>query len=363
MARRKSIPSYCHHKPSGQAVSYIDRKAVYLGPHESPESRQAYAALLSRLAAESLADKSKTTTNGRSVSVATLCLKFVTDELARFSIPEQHCQKTAIRLLRQLFGEALVSEFGPLRLRVVRQAMVDGDPKAKNSKGELDPRKPWSRQTVNRQVKRIQALFRWGVSWEMVPEEIARSLSTVRILMAGETTAAESVPRRSVCQEDIEAVRKELKPRHRDILDLLCLTGARPGELIGLKMKDINRTGDIWRADLSKHKTSHKGKSRTLFFNVTAQAILLRHFKADPEARIFPCRRDNFGAAVRRACDRAKIVPFVPHEIRHTTATRLVDQVGLESTQRLLGHSEQSMTEHYSRTADKQAIEAVKKLG
>ena len=93
------------------------------------------------------------------VRVNELLLRFVTDELPRSSPAEQCCQKTVVRLLRQLFVQTLVSDFGPLRLRVVRKAMVDGDETLKDSDGTPIPRKPWSRDTVNRQVKRVQSIF------------------------------------------------------------------------------------------------------------------------------------------------------------------------------------------------------------
>src|SRR5581483_10207218 len=72
---------------------------------------------------------------------------------------------------------------------------------------------------------------------------------------------------------------EKLKPRHRDAFDLLLLTGARPGELIGLTTGAIDRTGEVWRADLAQHKTRHRGKSRTLYFNATAQLILRKYLK------------------------------------------------------------------------------------
>ena len=218
-------------------------------------------------------------------------------------------------------------------------------------------------QNRHRQIKRIQAIFRWGVSFEIVPETVATALGTLRVLAVGETKAADFAARRAVPQADVDAVRAQLRPIHRDIFDLLLLTGCRPGELLGLRMKDIQRTGDVWRADLEKHKTAQIGKSRTLFFNTAAQAILLRHFQADPEARILPLRRDNFAALIQRACKRAGVTPFVPHQLRHTVGTRLVDEMGIEAAQRLLGHSSAVMTEHYSRAADRQAIAAAKKLG
>ncbi|WP_373651616.1 tyrosine-type recombinase/integrase [Schlesneria sp. DSM 10557] len=357
---RNSIPKFSIDR-NGRAFTKVDGRFVSLGRGDNPESRRRYAVLLTEHTG--LAVTASTATEKRaSVTVNELLLRFVTEELPRYSTSEQYCQKTVVRLLRQLFGETLVSEFGPLRLRVVRKAMVDGDPTQKDQNGKPCPRKPWSRDTVNRNVKRIQAIFRWGVSWEIVPETVAASLGTVRILAAGETAAAESTPRRSVSKSDIEAVRRQLTQRNRDILDLLGLTGARPGELLSVRAKDLNQDGEVWRFDLIKHKTAHKGKSRTLFFNSKAQAILQRYITDDPEARLFPIRRDSFGHAVLRACTRAGIEPFVPHEIRHTTATKLVDEVGIESAQRLLGHSDQAMTQHYSRTADRQAVEAVKTL-
>lgn len=359
MARQKTaIPKYSFHKASGQAAVYVDGKTVYLGKHDSPESRQAYGELLARLAAESMVRNVGKSLPTAEVTVAELCLKFVTDELPRYSQAEQHCQRTALRLLNGLFGETLVRDFGPLRLRVVRQAMIDGDPNSKPNS-----RKPWSRKTVNRQVKRIQALFRFGVSWQIVPESVATALGTLRILASGETAAADFAPRTAVPQADIDAVREALLPRHRDIFDLLLLTAARPGELLGLRMKDIQRDGDVWRAELSRHKTAAHGKRRVIFFNAAAQQILLRHFKADPDAKMFPLRRDNFGAVVHRACERAGVTPFVPHQLRHTTITRIADECGVEVAQRVAGHADSMMTEHYARMADRQAVDAVKRLG
>lgn len=365
MSRRKaSVPGYCLHRASGQAVAYVNRKPVYLGRHNSPESRIEYGRLLARLAAEALPEEAAKPASGRRVlTVAELCLKFVTDELPRYSPSEQHCYRTAIRVLRTLFGETPVTEFGPLRLKVVREAMVNGDATLTDAEGNPRPRRPWSRQTANRQTKRLQAMFRWGTENEIVPVEVATALSLVRVLKAGETAAAESVPRLAVPQASIDAVRNELRQKHRDILDVMLLTGARPGELVGLRMQDIDRTGDVWRAELKAHKTRHKGKRRVLFFNREAQAILLRHFKADPQARVFAARRDNFGAAVRRACLRAGVEPFCPHQLRHTVITKVADELGLEAAQRLAGHSTAAMTEHYSRAADRKAVEAVQRLG
>lgn len=347
MPRRPSaIPKLCHHKPSGRAVAYVGRKAIYFGPWGSPEARTAYGEFLADLAQRAEADAGTPRPIG--LKVSDVLLKYATDELPRYSLDEQRSLRGAIRIVRELFGETPVAEFGPLRLRVVREAMVE---------------KGWSRGYVNRQVKRLQGLFRWAVGWELVAASVAEALRAVQPLRSGETTARDSVPRRAVPAENLQAVRAELQDRHRDVFDLLLLTGARPGELFGLTIGDIDRSGDVWRADLQQHKTRHKGKDRVLFFNRDAQAIILRHLKADPASRLLPMGDDAFREALKRACVNAGVPVFTGHWLRHTVATRLADTVGTEAAQRLLGHAGKAMTEHYSRAAERVAIDAAKQLG
>ncbi|MEX1231927.1 MAG: site-specific integrase [Planctomycetaceae bacterium] len=359
MARQKtSVPRFCVDK-NGRAFTKVVGRFISLGRADLPDSKLRFAKILEDHAKGLLVERAKKPADKRpGISVAELLLTYVSKELPRFSRSERDCQITTIRVLRSLFGDTPVTEFGPLRLRIVRDAMVDGDPN-----GKPKPRKPWSRKTVNRQIKRIQSIFRWGVSFEIVPETIATALSTLRILSVGETPAVDYAPRRAVPQSDIEAVRAQLREYHRDIFDLLLLTGARPGEIVKLRTGDIKRTGDIWRADLEKHKTAKYGKQRTLFFNGAAQAILLKHMNFVPEALIFPTRRDNFGVVIKRACKRAGVTPFVAHQLRHTVATRLADEIGAEAAQRLLGHSSAIMTETYTLAAEKQAIAAARALG
>ena len=52
MGRPKSVcPSYSLHKPTNQARVRVDGRDIYLGPFNSPESRQRYAEILTQLAA------------------------------------------------------------------------------------------------------------------------------------------------------------------------------------------------------------------------------------------------------------------------------------------------------------------------
>jgi integrase len=275
-----------------------------------------------------------------------------------------------------LFGVTPAEEFDVLRLRTVRDAMI---------------RLGWSRSFINKQVKRLRMVIRWAVGWKLVSQTLADSLKAVEPLEAGDSEAPESRPRSAVPNDRIQAIRPHLPERYRDMVDLMLLTGCRPGELINLTTGQIDRSGEIWRVALAKHKTAHKGKSRTLFFNTSAQLILRKYLQADPAAKLFPgARGDRFSDAMKIACEEAFGMPaelrsrrrhrltpameaqakawhrensFTPHWLRHTVATKIADEMGTEAAQRLLGHAGRAMTEHYSRAAEKQAIEAVRKLG
>lgn len=283
--RRTSHPKLCLHKPSGRAVVHVNRLPVYLGKYGSPEAAKAYGELIAKLSQGADREAFRPGVPSIEFTVGDLLMRFVGEEYPRYAPAEQRCQKGAIRILRQLFGETAAKDFGPLKLRLVRDAMIKGDPEATDANGKPRPRLPWSRKFVNKQIARLDAIFRWGVSWELVPQTVADALTTIRPLKKGETTAVDYRSRQAVPDDAIASVRAKLSDRQRDIFDLLLLTGARPGELIGLQIGSVNRTGEVWRADLEKHKNANKEKSRTLFFNTDAQAILLRYMKADPQAR------------------------------------------------------------------------------
>lgn len=317
---RNSVPKFSIDN-TGRAFTKVGGRFISLGRADLPEALLRFAKVLEDHAKGLPVETAQAPAKQRLHNITDLLYLYVTKEFPRFSPSERHCQAAAIRVLRKLFGETPVDQFGPLRLRVVRDAMIAGDPNGTDSDGNPDHRKPWARDTVNRQVKRLQAIFRWGVSFEIVPESMATALGTLRVLKEGETAAAESIPRSAVTEADIEAGRAQLKPIYRDVVDLLLLTGARPGEILGLTSGMIDRRGDEWVVELKNHKNRHKKKARYLIFNREAQAILLRRLKADPAARLFPMRRDTFSTALKRACVRAKIEPFCPHRLRHTAIT------------------------------------------
>lgn len=294
----------------------------------------------------------------------------------RYSQGEIANRRSAINELRCQFGTLSLAAFGAPQLLQLQEHFV---------------RLGWSRNYCNRQIRRVIQLFAWGVPYRFVTVHLVQELRLVPPLKAGHTAARETKPRSAPSQAEIAAVRSCLPEKYQPLFDLLRLTGARPGELLQLTTGMIERCPppEPWRCVLRKHKTSHWGRQRVLYFNDKAQTILRALLSANPDAPLFRFSHDAFCEAVRQACHTALGLPaelhkdpryltpqqrrqraewrqehaWTPYALRHKVATELVDQLSLEAAQHVLGHSDAAMTAEYARTAERQAKEAIKRLG
>ena len=361
--KANALPSYLLHKQSGQARVRIDGKDILLGAFGSDESRIRYGELISQRAGGVLIDPIAGSKRGSlprneteadpGPSVAELCAVFLRHA-------EQHYQKngqptselflyrSAMRPLKELYGVVTASEFGPLALAAVRQRMI-----------ELG----WCRTTINRAMRRICKIFRHAVKKELVKADCLTRLEAVDPLLAGRTEAHDNAPRTAVSDADIDAVKNLVSPLVCDLIDLQRLTGARSGELLQLTTRMIDRSGQVWHAVLANHKTLHRGKSRTLYFGPRSQLILKRHLAAAQDSLLFPVTRCAYCRAITRACEKAGIPRWVPHQLRHTAGTLVRDEFGLEHTQALLGHSKAESTQRYAQLLAGKAIEVARRMG
>ncbi len=214
----KKKPAYTLRKATGQARVRIDGKDHYLGPYGSEESRDRYDELIT------------TWLHRREFSAVLLTI----DELVLLYLDfageyyfkgekqtsEVHDIRAALRPLISICGRVRVREFGPLKLKAVREAMV--------AKG-------WARGTVNAQVRRIRRMFRWGVENEHVPAQILTGLAAVAGLRQGKTAAKDRPRVKPVDERTVDATLPHLPVVVRDMVRLQLLTGMRPAEVCQLR--------------------------------------------------------------------------------------------------------------------------------
>ena len=168
------------------------------------------------------------------------------------------------------------------------------------------------------------------------------------------------------------------------------LAGLRPGELLRLTPDAIDRTTDPWTYRPKRHKSQHHNRGRIVFFGPKAQAILepILALKVGG-ARLFRATRCSYWRSIGRACDRAYPHPTLagfhereltteqraeleawrkahhwhPNMLRHSAATEVRREYGLEGAQVILGHARANITETYAERDMDKAREIARKLG
>ena len=227
----------------------------------------------------------------------------------------------------------------------------------------LNVNRVWTRRYINNSLGRIRRVFRWGVENELVPPAVIQALEAIAPLMAGRTEAKDRAARKPVDQKHINMVLGKVRPLIGDLINLQLLTGARSGELLMLTEGMIDCAGEVWTANLVDHKTVHHGKERVLVFGPKAQLILRPYFTGQKSAKLFRIRRDGYGRAVSNACDALEISRWTPHWLRHTAATRLREDYGLEAAQIMLGHARADMTQLYAALSLSKAVDVARAAG
>ncbi len=262
--KRNPVPSYLLHRTSGQARVKINGRDIYLGVYGSEESKRAYE----RIVAELRVGTPVTSKSG--ITVAELILKFWTHATTHYRDPdgtptsEPGNLRDALQLVLELYEDTPATEFGPLALKAVRQRMIDAG---------------YTRRAINQRINRIRRVWKWAGSEQLVPFDVYEALRLVSGLREGRSEAREKPPVGIVDDATVERTLPHLSKAMAAMVRVQRLTGMRPGEVCGLTTAELDMTdeseGGIWFYRPSKHKTRHRGKTRSVAVGPRAQEILL----------------------------------------------------------------------------------------
>jgi integrase len=313
----------------------------------------------------------------------------------------------AIRTLRKSYGQTRAVEFGPLALKAVQAQMV-----------QLGH----SRRYVNGSIDWIRRMFRWAASEELIPASVPHALGTVPGLRKGRTAARETEPILPVDEVTVDATLPHVSPVVAAMIRFQRLTGCRPGEACLLRPCDIDRSGDVWCYRPESHKTEHHDRDRVIFIGPKAQELLRPYLLRPTDAYCFApaeaeamrrekmhARRetplscgnrpgtnrlrrprkkagshytnDSYRRAIHRACDLAFPPPaerelsdaelklwrskhrWSPNQLRHSAATEIRKQFGLEAVQVTLGHASADVSQIYAERDLSLAANVMRRVG
>ncbi|MHC4999104.1 MAG: tyrosine-type recombinase/integrase [Planctomycetota bacterium] len=310
-----------------------------------------------------------------------------------------------MKVLLDCFPALAVDEFGPLRLKTVREAMID---------------KNWCRTQINRRVGVIRRMFKWAVSEQIVSPVILHGLQAVTALKRGRTRAKESKGVKPVDEKDVYAILPHTTPVVAAMIELQLLTGMRPTEMCLLRPCDLDRSEAVWHYYPEKHKNQYRNIERIVAIGPRGQELLTPYLLRAEDAycfspveaekqrrqkltaqrktplsygnRVGTNRKDDLkrttgdqydSKSYRRAvqyaiaaCNKARrakakaagvkpdIVPkWTPYQMRHTTATKVRKEMGYECAGATLGHTNMSATAIYAERNQGLADEAAKRFG
>lgn len=379
---RRRIPSNRRHSATGQAVVTLEGRDYYLGGYGSEVSRVEY----DRLVAEYLANGRHRPPDPEEVPALT-----VSQVILRYwefadvyyvdgekKSPEWYHIRTALRVVRKLYGRTPAPEFGPLALKACRNEFLARDQ---------------NRRTINQNVGRLKRMFKWAVANELVPPSIYHGLLAVDGLRAGRSPARESDGVKPVPDEHVEAVLPHVSKPIAAMIRLQLLTGMRPGETVTMRAEEVDREGAIWLYRPAKHKNTHRGHDRTIHIGPQGQTVLwpflqgkekgylfspreaeeARNAKKRKNARAVKRRKGarwrehydgaSYRRAIARACETAGIEKWSPHQLRHSAATRLRKEFGIEAARVILGHRSAAVTEIYAEMDRTKAREIMGEVG
>ncbi|MDM4014600.1 site-specific integrase, partial [Roseiconus lacunae] len=228
----KAPPSYCLHRASGRAVVRIHGKDIYLGAYGSPESHDAYQRAIAQWRSATYHDEASKLERIHSAGfdlqvceVIDAYLVFAATYYVKNGKPTKELQemKYALQPLRMLYGDVLGRDFGPRKLKSVRQALIDSD---------------LCRGVINKRIDRIKRFFKWAVAEELVPPSVHEGLRAVPGLKYGRTEAREAEPVKPVPDEYIDLVFPEVAPQVAVMIQLQRSTGMRPCETVMMRKED-----------------------------------------------------------------------------------------------------------------------------
>ncbi|KQM43882.1 site-specific tyrosine recombinase/integron integrase [Chryseobacterium sp. Leaf201] len=154
--------------------------------------------------------------------------------------------------------------------------------------------------------------------------------------------------------EEIEILRDNCKQiRDLTLIEMLCSTGIRVGELVKINIKDIDFH------ERSCIVTGKGNKQREVYFDARTKIHLKEYLQVrnDDNEALFvslskPHQRLSIGGVesiLRKLGQKTKINKVHPHKFRRTLATMAIDKgMPIEQVQKLLGHVKIDTTLHYA---------------
>lgn len=366
------------------------RKEIYLGTWGTEETELAYR----RLCAE-IYDDMPTVVAVNQITLQELFDKYLEYAESRLKKPGMRIAKKIIGVVIQFYNELPVNEFTAMPYRAIQERLTRIAPNPPSGR-------EWSRQYVNRLMKTLRAILKWGISFDLVPSEVLAKIQSVPPVKEGEYSwLKDREDREDVPDGVVLRTLAFLPPTIADMVRIQRGASMRPCEVCSLKVGDLQPDGDLFCVGTKKHKTASAGVKRFFAFNHAETEILRRRCAGkSPDDHVFspreamqerwdaagksrktpvqPSQRlraesretsrllrygtfytaDAYGQAIKYAviaANRAgtEVEHWTPYQLRHAAVTDNSLRYGREEAGLIAGHKSISTTQIYDHKAQR----------
>lgn len=206
--------------------------------------------------------------------------------------------------------------------------------------------------SVRGRLASIKAFLRYLVEEDVVRQEILLRPVSVKV--------PDALPR-AMAPEDVKQLLSVIdNTRNRALVLMLLRTGMRIGELLALRVQDI----DLKEQKVFIHEARKTGVGRVVYFSTDAREALAAWLeRKDPREDVLAYGKKY--ESITYAAARVMFVKYLKkagldhkgytlHCLRHTFASELLNAgMRLETLQPLLGHTSLEVTRRYARLTDK----------
>ena len=414
------VPSYRLHKPTGQAVVSLNGRDIYLGRHNSKHSRAEY----NRLIGEWIANGCELPPDGTDIAVVELIArwwKFAKGHYRRNGKPTGTLGsvRPVLRILKEVYGPTPAAQFGPLALKAVRLKFIERGGSRNYVNRSIQRIKQLFKWAVSEQL--VPPSVHQGLA---CVTGLQRGRTTARetapVLPVGAAVVEATLPHLPAVVADMVRLQRLTGARPTEV----CLI--RPGDLdrsekvwryvpaehktehhnrqrvifIGPKAQAVLtpyllRSAEAYcfcpvDSERARRAEQHDQRRTPLSCGNRPGTNRKRKPKRGAGQRY---TKDAYNRAVCRACEIAFDMPvelrkkpkgetpegqkvreraaqkwrkdntWSPNQLRHSAATEIRKQFGLEAAQVALGHSKADITQVYAERDFDKAAEVMAKIG
>lgn len=267
-------------------------------------------------------------------------ITYLTEEAGKSNNTCQSYRRDIRQFLDWLYSEYPVkslNEIGPENITVYERELKAQDK---------------SPATISRLVASLKAFFGYGVRMGWLTQDPSAQLKSPKVIKKKPMILTDGEILRLLSQPDPESSKGI---RDKAMLELLCDTGLRVSELIGLKLSDVDLAKRKLNVPGGRNRTVNYDRRISKYLDKYVQETRKNLLSGEDAGYLFmnvsgeEMSRQGFWKIIKKYGDMAGIdKDLTPHTLRHSFAAHAIKNgKDIRDVQKVLGHSDISTTNGY----------------